>query len=81
MDRRVGGARDYLADVVERFERHGWHWAFYAYRSDGDWGGLDYELGTAPLGGAYWKAVEAGADTRASSDADRIRCGMCWRRR
>ena len=62
VDRRVGGARECLSDAVELFERHGWHWAFYSYRADGDWGGLDYELGTAPLGAAYWKAVEAGED-------------------
>lgn len=62
VDRRVGGARECLADAVERFEAYGWHWAFYSFRDDGDWGGLDYELGTAPLGEAYWKAVEAGAD-------------------
>jgi hypothetical protein len=63
VDRRVGGARECLTDTVERFERYGWHWAFYSFRDDGDWGGLDYELGTAPLGAAYWKAVEAGADS------------------
>jgi endoglucanase len=62
VDRRVGGARECLTDTVDRLERHGWHWAFYAFRDDGSWGGLDYELGTAPLGAAYWKAVEAGAD-------------------
>ena len=62
VDRRVGGARECLIDTIERFERHGWHWAFYSFRDDGDWGGLDYELGTAPLGAAYWKAVEAGQD-------------------
>jgi len=62
VDRRVGGARECLSDAIESFERHGWHWAFYSYRDDGDWGGLDYELGTSPLGAAYWKAVEAGAD-------------------
>jgi hypothetical protein len=62
VDRRVGGAREFLSDTIERFERHGWHWAFYAFRDDGDWSGLDYELGTAPLGAAYWKAVEAGTD-------------------
>ena len=62
VDRRVGGARECLADAVALFERHGWHWAFYSFRADGDWGGLDYELGTAPLGAAYWRAVEAGED-------------------
>ena len=62
VDRRVGGARECLSDAIVRLDRHGWHWAFYAFRDDADWGGLDYELGTAPLGAAYWKAVEAGGD-------------------
>ncbi len=62
VDRRVAGAREYLADAIARVEAAGWHWAFYAYRQDGDWGGMDYELGTAPLGEAYWQAVERGAD-------------------
>jgi hypothetical protein len=62
VDRRVGGATQYLQDVVTWLDRHHWHWAFYAYRDDGDWGGLDYELGTAPLGAAYWQAVEQGTD-------------------
>lgn len=61
VDRRVGGAREFLADAVARWERHGWHWAFYSFRPD-SWDGLDYELGTAPMGAAYWSAVEAGKD-------------------
>jgi hypothetical protein len=61
VDRRVAGARDYLADAIRRYDAQGWHWAFYAFRSDDAWGGLDYELGTRPLGEAYWRAVERGA--------------------
>ena len=61
VDRRVAGAQRYLEDLVSQLEAHGWHWAFYAFRQDGSWGGLDYELG-APLGDAYWKSVERGAD-------------------
>ncbi len=61
VDRRVEGARGFLEDAVTRFEARGWHWAFYAFRPDG-WSGLDYEMGTAPIGAAYWKAVEAGTD-------------------
>ncbi len=50
VDRRVAGAREFFADAVARFEARGWHWAFYAFRSDG-WSGLDYEMGTAPKRG------------------------------
>ena len=61
VDRRVPGAVEYLTDSVGRLEARGWHWAFYAFRPDG-WSGLDYEMGTAPIGAAYWKAVESGTD-------------------
>jgi endoglucanase len=61
VDRRVPGARLYLEDIVSLLNRRRWHWAFYAFRPDG-WGGLDYELGTAPLGAAYWDAVERNQD-------------------
>ncbi len=64
VDRRVAGASAFLADAVTRLEARGWHWAFYAFRPDG-WSGLDYEMGTAPIGAAYWKAVESGADGEA----------------
>jgi hypothetical protein len=63
VDRRVGGAAGYLTETIRRYDAEGWHWAFYSYRSDDAWGGLDYELGTEPLGDAYWRAVERGADT------------------
>jgi endoglucanase len=62
VDRRVGGAERYLRDLVTLLDRRGWHWAFYAFRQDGDWGGMDYELGTRPLGADYWQAVERGED-------------------
>lgn len=62
VDRRAVGAADYLADAIRAFDAEGWHWAFYAFRQDDAWGGLDYELGTGPLGPAYWQAVERGAD-------------------
>ena len=61
VDRRVPGARQYLEDVVALLNRRHWHWAFYAFRPD-DWDGLDYELGTTPLGAAYWQAVERKED-------------------
>ena len=58
-DRRVGGAREYLRDLIRLFNEQQWHWAFYSFRSP-DWDGLDYELGTKPLGGKYWQARESG---------------------
>lgn len=61
-DRRVAGAAAYLDDLLTEVSRWDWHWAFYAFRGDGSWGGLDYELGTAPFDGAYWAAVEQGVD-------------------
>jgi hypothetical protein len=60
-DRRVPGAREYLEGLVAALEARGWHWAFYAFRSP-DWDGLDYELGTEPLGWKYWQARESGAE-------------------
>jgi hypothetical protein len=65
VDRRVGGAALWLADAIAAFEQRRWHWAFYAFRSD-DWDGLDYELGTSPIGGAYWQALERGAQAEAA---------------
>jgi endoglucanase len=62
-DRRVPGARQYMADLIALYNRRGWHWAFYAFRPDGGWTGLDYEMGTStrvPPG--YWEAIERGAD-------------------
>ena len=62
VDRRVAGASRYLTDVIGALNDRGWHWAFYAFRGDGAWGGMDYELGTGPLGAAFWEAVERGED-------------------
>lgn len=59
VDRRVGGAKDFLADVITVFNEHNWHWAFYSYRSS-DWDGLDYELGTEKLNWKYWQEREKG---------------------
>lgn len=65
-DRRVSGCREYMADAIKIYNGHGWHWAFYDFRSDGDWGGLDYELGDNPkLGWKFWQAVESGEDADA----------------
>lgn len=62
VDRRVEGAAEYLGDIILVLNERGYHWAFYAYRGDGSWGGMDYELGTAKLGWEFWEAVERGED-------------------
>jgi hypothetical protein len=61
-DRRVPGAAEYFSDLIGIYQTRKWHWAFYAFRGDDAWGGLDYELGTGPLGGKYWEATEQGVD-------------------
>lgn len=58
-NRMVGGAANYLGDLIRIFNRNNWHWAFFAFRSDG-WDGMDYEVGTKPPGAAYWQAIERG---------------------
>lgn len=58
-DRRVEGVIDFMEDWIEQWNKHGWHWAFYAYRED-KWQAMDYELGTGGLGGDYWEAMERG---------------------
>ncbi len=67
-DRRVAGAAAYLDDLLTVVARWNWHWAFYAFRGDGSWGGLDYELGVEPFGGAYWAAVERGEGAETLKD-------------
>lgn len=57
--RRWAGCAAYLDDVLTTVENAGVHWAFYAYREDA-WDGMDYELGTALVPWAYWKAADAG---------------------
>jgi hypothetical protein len=67
--RRWPGCSTYLEDVLKAVEHAGLHWAFYAFRED-SWDGMDYELGTAPVPWAYWKAAETGEPdpvTRAGS--------------
>lgn len=58
-NRRVSGAKAYLEDLIAAFNAKGWHWAFYSFRAS-DWDGMDYELGTKPLGGKYWAKREQG---------------------
>lgn len=62
VDRRVLGAQQYLADLIPIFNESGWHWAFYTFRSDGDWTGLDYELGTDKVDPRIWDAEKRGED-------------------
>ena len=58
-DRMVGGAAEYLGDLIEIFNEHDWHWAFFAFRSD-FWDGMDYEVGTKRLAMTYWQAIKRG---------------------
>ncbi|HEX5705795.1 MAG TPA: cellulase family glycosylhydrolase [Pyrinomonadaceae bacterium] len=58
--RTVAGADKYLADLTDIFDRRGWHWAFYQFRSDGTWTERDYEFGVRPPGAGYWDAAGRG---------------------
>ena len=58
-NRMVSGAANYLSDLINIFNQHNWHWAFFTFRQD-SWDGMDYEIGTKPPGWAYWQAVERG---------------------
>jgi endoglucanase len=61
-DRRVEGVAAYLADELRVYNERGWHWAFYAFRGEGSWTGLDYEIPlNAPLG-KLWEAEKRGED-------------------
>ncbi len=62
VDRRVGGALPYLSDLVAVLDENGWHRAFYAFRGDGDWTGLDYELGFDRVDPRIWDAEKRGED-------------------
>jgi hypothetical protein len=62
VDRRVEGARAYLEDLVRLLDEHGWHRAFYSFRPDGEWTGLDYELGFDRVDPRIWGASERGED-------------------
>lgn len=58
-NRMVSGAANYLSDLINIFNQHNWHWAFFTFRPD-SWDGMDYEVGTKPPGWAYWQAIERG---------------------
>ncbi len=82
IDRRIGGAAEWLGDVIELAEENGWHWAFYAFR---DWQAMDYELGAEPPPAAYWAAEERGEPYELPRPAnpmfDAIRAGLARSRR
>lgn len=58
-DRRVGGATQYLYDLIQTMNEEAWHWGFYSFRS-ASWDGMDYELGSEKLNWKHWQAIEAG---------------------
>jgi endoglucanase len=63
VSRRVEGALAYLTDLVRVLDESAGHRAFYAFRSDGAWTDLDYELGFEPVDPRIWAAEERGEDT------------------
>jgi endoglucanase len=58
-NRMTKGLDNYFRDLISIFNKNHWHWAFYSFRED-TWDGMDYELGTKPLGAKYWDAVAKG---------------------
>lgn len=56
-DRTSKGAEKYLSNLIEIFNDHNWHWAFYSFRED-CWDSMDYELGSDELPWEYWEAIE-----------------------
>lgn len=58
-NRSTKGLDNYFHDLISVFNEHGWHWAFYSFREDA-WDGMDYELGSKPLGAKYWDAIAKG---------------------
>jgi endoglucanase len=58
-DRTSKGAEKYLSNLIDIFNAHNWHWAFYSFRED-CWDSMDYELGSGKLHWEYWEAIEQG---------------------
>lgn len=58
-DRTANGAEKYLDDLIQIFDAHKWHWAFYSFRED-CWDSMDYELGKDKLSWKYWDSFEQG---------------------
>ncbi len=61
-DRRVEGCAEFFKDILSLYNKKQWHWAFYTFRNDTSWTGLDYELGSKPNIKNYWYKVENGID-------------------
>jgi BNR repeat-like domain len=61
-DRRVNGAALYLADEMPIYNELGWHWAFYGFRGEGAWTGLDYEIPLDARIAHLWDAEKRGED-------------------
>ena len=59
-DRRVAGVAAYLTDELRIYNERGWHWAFYTYRGEGTWTGLDYEIPPDATLGKLWEAEKRG---------------------
>ncbi len=58
-NRSTKGLDNYFHDLISIFNEQEWHWAFYSFREDA-WDGMDYELGSKPLGAKYWDAIAKG---------------------
>ena len=67
-DRRVEGCAAYLKDIFTLYNEQQWHWAFYAFREDLGWNGLDYEVGSDPVPAGFYKAIDDGADYNELND-------------
>ena len=67
--RRNSGCARYLGDLIEIFNTHNLHWAFYSFRED-EWDGYDYEIGDGPLGWKYWEAKEQGKTVEPERSGD-----------
>ena len=63
------GLPDYFRDLMNIFNKNGWHFAFYAFRED-VWDGMDYELGDKKLPWEYWQAVEKGETPKLDRNPD-----------
>ena len=65
-DRRVAGALAHMSDEVRIFEDAGWHWAFYQFRPEGGFTGLDFEIpANARFPERYWRDADRGEDVEA----------------
>lgn len=56
--RQTKGAREYLSNSINFFNKQAWHWAFYAYREDDGHQAMDLELGTVATPDLYWECIK-----------------------